>query len=79
MPFALIRAVIAINNKAISTMPEPLLPHETDEALLESFRYINSVPGKNIRSKLVDCFQLWLNVDDAAVLDAVKVRLNDVS
>jgi len=60
-------------------MAEPSLPHETDESLLESFRYINSVPGKDVRGKLVDCFQLWLNVDDAAVLEGIKVRIMRVN
>ena len=58
-------------------MSEPALPHETDESLLESFRYINSVPGKDVRGRLVDCFQLWLNVADAAVLEAIKVKSDD--
>ena len=58
-------------------MSKPALPHETDESLLESFRYINSVPGKDVRGRLVDCFQLWLNVADAAVLEAIKVKSDD--
>lgn len=41
---------------------EPILPHRQDPALLESFRYINTMPGKNVRGKMIDCFQLWLKV-----------------
>lgn len=47
-------------------------PHETDPALLEAYRYINSVPGKDVRGKLVDCFQLWMKVDSPKVLQDIK-------
>lgn len=52
----------------------PLLPHQPDPALLESFRYINSMPGKNVRSTLIDCFQSWMNVESVSVLNSIKVR-----
>ncbi|GKY99939.1 hypothetical protein MPSEU_000947500 [Mayamaea pseudoterrestris] len=48
------------------------LPHEPDETLLESFRYINSVPGKDVRGKLIDCFQLWFQVESDAKLTTIK-------
>ena len=53
---------------------DDLLPHKPDEALLESFRYINSMPGKDVRGKLIDCFQLWLNIPSKEVLEEIKVR-----
>ena len=37
-------------------------PHEPPPHLLEPYHYISSTPGKNIRSALIDCFQLWLCV-----------------
>uniref|UniRef100_A0A7S4JG93 Geranylgeranyl diphosphate synthase n=1 Tax=Odontella aurita TaxID=265563 RepID=A0A7S4JG93_9STRA len=46
--------------------------HKADPALLEAFRYINSVPGKDVRGKLVDCFQLWMKVESAQVLHDIK-------
>lgn len=47
--------------------------HETDQALLESYRYISSVPGKDVRGKLIDCFQLWFQVDEStSVLAEIK-------
>lgn len=52
----------------------PLLPHKQDPALLESFRYINSMPGKNVRGKMIDCFQLWMDVESTDVLNSIKVR-----
>mmetsp|Transcript_2166 Transcript_2166/g.5085 ORF Transcript_2166/g.5085 Transcript_2166/m.5085 type:complete len:226 (+) Transcript_2166:68-745(+) len=52
--------------------------HELDPSLLEAFRYINSVPGKNIRGKLVDCFQLWLKVESDETLDKVKDIVGDL-
>ena len=29
---------------------------------MESYNYLLNVPGKNIRSMLIDVFQLWLNI-----------------
>ena len=48
--------------------------HKTDQALLEPYRYISSVPGKDVRGKLIDCFQLWLRVDESesSVLSEIK-------
>jgi geranylgeranyl diphosphate synthase type 3 len=37
-------------------------PHNPPTHLLEPYHYISSTPGKNIRSALIDCFQLWLRV-----------------
>lgn len=37
-------------------------PHNPPTHLLEPYHYISSTPGKNIRSALIDCFQLWLCV-----------------
>ena len=56
--------------------PPPLLPHKPDPALLESFRYINSMPGKNVRGKMIDCFQIWMNVNSSDVLENIKVSLS---
>lgn len=53
--------------------PVPLLPHKPDASLLESFRYINSMPGKNVRGIMIDCFQLWMNVESSDVLNSIKV------
>ena len=57
-----------------SSSPPPPLPHQKDESLLESFRYINSMPGKNVRGKMIDCFQIWFQVESKDVLDSIKVR-----
>ena len=46
--------------------------HETDPALMEAYRYISNVPGKDVRGKLIDCFQLWLGVDSVAILAEIK-------
>jgi geranylgeranyl diphosphate synthase type 3 len=55
---------------------DPLLPHKQDPALLESYRYINSMPGKNVRGKMIDSFQIWMNVESSEVLDSIKVSEN---
>ena len=50
-----------------------MLKHQTDQALLEPYRYISSVPGKDVRGKLIDCFQLWLQVDEGGrILSEIK-------
>ena len=62
----------------MSDNKEPLLPHKPDPALLEAFRYIDEMPGKNVRGTLIDCFQLWLKVESCNVLNCIKVRERDV-
>ena len=60
---------------------ESVLPHKPDLALLESFRYINSMPGKNVRGLMIDCFQSWLTVDQSSkpqLLDSVKEIIGDL-
>ena len=32
------------------------------QTLLEPFKYITSNPGKEIRGKLIEAFNIWLNV-----------------
>lgn len=49
-----------------------LLPHQTDESLLEPLKYISSVPGKDVRGKLIECFQLWFQVQDPNQLEAIQ-------
>jgi len=53
-------------------------PHQPDPSLLEAYRYINEIPGKNIRGKLVDCFQLWYPVEDPHVLQQIKDIIGDL-
>ena len=57
---------------------DPLLPHKVDPELLESFRYINDLPGKNVRGKLIDCFQLWMKIEPESVLDNIKEIVGDL-
>lgn len=52
--------------------------HTSDDTLLEPFYYINSVPGKDVRGKLIDCFQLWFQVEDVAVLNRIKEIVGDL-
>jgi len=55
-----------------NTEPLDKHPHGEDNFLLEPFNYINSVPGGDVRGKLIDSFQLWLNVPTNQVLSDVK-------
>lgn len=41
--------------------------HELDKDCIECFYYILDNPGKNIRSGLIDAFQLWLKIPENAV------------
>jgi len=52
--------------------------HETDHSLLESYRYINTVPGKDVRGKLIDCFQQWLQLESEQVLSDIKQIIGDL-
>jgi geranylgeranyl diphosphate synthase type 3 len=52
--------------------------HNPDPLLLEPFDYINSIPGKDIRGKLIDCFQLWLKVENPDTLQAIKDIVGDL-
>jgi len=40
---------------------------DKDDVLLQSFRYICSLPGKKIRSKLIVAVNTWLNVDPSVL------------
>lgn len=50
-------------------MPEQ---HNAPKALLEPYNYVNSIQGKDVRGKLIDCFQLWLQVEQDNVLTEIK-------
>jgi geranylgeranyl diphosphate synthase, type III len=52
--------------------------HQVDQSLLEPFYYINSVPGKDVRGTLIDCFQYWFRVQDEKVLSAIKDIIGDL-
>jgi geranylgeranyl diphosphate synthase type 3 len=39
-----------------------LVSHARDESVLEPFRYLSQIPGKDVRGTLIDCFQQWLQI-----------------
>ena len=49
------------------------LAHTIDDSLLEPWRYILQVPGKDIRGKMIEAFNIWLNIPKDKV-----VAINDV-
>uniref|UniRef100_A0A7S0KAF0 Geranylgeranyl diphosphate synthase n=1 Tax=Leptocylindrus aporus TaxID=1398097 RepID=A0A7S0KAF0_9STRA len=55
--------------------------HEKDPPLLEPYKYICTVPGKDFRGKLIDCFQVWLNVspEHSQVIKEVIGQLHNAS
>ncbi|KDQ20093.1 hypothetical protein BOTBODRAFT_142693 [Botryobasidium botryosum FD-172 SS1] len=62
------------------TTPEPW--SSSDESkVLEPFTYVTSTPGKDIRTKLLDAFNLWLKVpqDKLLVIERVISMLHNAS
>ena len=55
--------------------------HEVDDLLLEPFRYLQQVPGKNVRGQLIDAFQVWLSIpaDVVVVIKRVVEYLHNAS
>jgi geranylgeranyl diphosphate synthase type 3 len=35
-------------------------PHVRDDSVLQPFKYLNSIPGKDIRGEMIDCFASWI-------------------
>jgi hypothetical protein len=52
--------------------------HIVDKKLIEPYHYINATPGKDVRGKLIDCFQLWLNVPQLSILNDIKTIVADL-
>ena len=44
------------------TLRKPFYEREIPKAILEPFQFITSNPGKEIRGKLIEAFNLWLDV-----------------
>ena len=55
--------------------------HDIDESLLEPWRYIMEVPGKNVRGLLIKAFNVWLNIpqDKAKEIGEVVRNLHTAS
>jgi len=51
--------------------------HEPDEMVLEPMKYLNRIPGKNLRSALIDCFQVWYQADRDKV-EAIKEIIGEL-
>jgi geranylgeranyl diphosphate synthase type 3 len=67
------------NNDRMPTSEHDIsLKHVPDPRLLEAFHYVNSTPGKDVRGKLIDCFQLWLHVDSPNALSSIKEIVADL-
>ena len=64
-----------IKNSCPEESDDTQILHKEDPILLEAFDYINSFPGKDVRGKLIDCFQLWLPIESADVVIEIKVRV----
>ena len=47
--------------------------HVPETVLLEPWRYILNVPGKNVRGKLMAAFNTWLKVDPEKVAEITEI------
>mmetsp|Transcript_17554 Transcript_17554/g.36567 ORF Transcript_17554/g.36567 Transcript_17554/m.36567 type:complete len:368 (-) Transcript_17554:105-1208(-) len=65
-------------SKQSENEPNTRRHHSVDKQLMEPYHYINAVPGKDVRGKLIDCFQLWFRVESADVLNEVKAIIADL-
>lgn len=54
---------------------DPKWDGSNEAAILEPFNYVMSHPGKDIRTKLIEAFNLWLNVP----ADELKIITNVVN
>jgi len=59
-------------------MSSPQESHTPDSSLLEPYSYINSVPGKDVRGVLMDCFQQWFKLERPDVLATIKEIIGDL-
>jgi geranylgeranyl diphosphate synthase type 3 len=65
--------------------PLPLSPQSRQiihqQAILEPFTYLTSTPGKDVRTKLIQAFNLWLNVptDRLGLISKVVNMLHSAS
>jgi hypothetical protein len=51
--------------------PQPSFTLRAGQVLEEPYHYITQVPGKDIRSKLIDAFNVWLRVPEES-LEIIK-------
>jgi len=51
--------------------------HQVDEKVLEPYRYLCDVPGKNVRGQLVDAFNLWFKIPSEKV-KAIKETIGSL-
>jgi geranylgeranyl diphosphate synthase type 3 len=58
-----------------------ILKERFSQILLEPYTYHSQIPGKEIRSKLIEAFNLWLNVpeDDLEVIKRIVRMLHNAS
>ena len=47
--------------------------HTADLKTLEPFTYIANLPGKDVRGKLVECFNEWLRVEPERLVDVREI------
>lgn len=57
------------------------LTQEDERKILAPYSYILELPGKNVRGKLIDAFQLWLKapVESVATIKSIVDELHNAS
>jgi geranylgeranyl diphosphate synthase type 3 len=55
------------------TLRKPFYKLEIPKAILEPFQFITSNPGKEIRGKLIEAFNFWLDVPASKLKVIAKI------
>lgn len=58
-------------SSSLSSSSSSTQRHVIDPVLFEPFEYVNKIPGKDIRGKLISCFQKWIPVP-TETMDSIK-------
>ena len=66
-------SVDSVGHKDFDRIVTGLRGHTADTELLEPFNYIADLPGKDVRGKLIDCFNAWLQIPLERVIDVKQL------
>jgi geranylgeranyl pyrophosphate synthase len=60
--------LLSFDQSAQNIKKKMMMPLDSDlDKVLEPYRYVCSVQGKQIRTQLIQCFNEWLHVDQQQV------------
>ena len=56
-----------------TSLRKPFYEREIPKAILEPFQFITSDPSKEIRGKLIEAFNLWLDLPESKLKVIAKI------